>query len=819
MRAWGLAKGLSSQGVEVTIAINAGFNLTLEEYDGIKLIQWQLDSEFIQVINSYDTVIASYCMGDVSVFIADHIRDDAQLILDVYVPIYIEVSARNAQDITTEYQNYMADLARHNHTLRRGDFFLYANPAQELLYTGVLAALGIINPASYHTKRLIHTPFGLHREKPATTKNPYRTLGITRDDFVVLWFGGLYPWFRVEEYLEAIKRLSCNPSIKFVFVGGKNPFNPNPDMARQYDTALEFATHHKLIDRSVFFVDWIDYDDRVDWFSHADIIVSLNQPGEENKFSWRTRVIDFVWGETATITNGGDPLSDEMVQKGAAMQLDDLSATSIEKLITAAHTQPKQLQKIRKNVQKLKATYYWDTATAPLARIIDTGTLPYNQEASLRKLIAVATPQLIAQPHTSRTYSLIKNPAKLVQKVRTKGIRKTARVAFDIIAAQTHKRTNSRDKQFVFISHPIDHTGAPSVLLQMIEEYVDTYGAACVRVITPGITQPQENYLKSLGIKPEKAVYGASFRFIRLQLGLHPDDFVLINTIAIYDSYRDFILTWLKLGRLKHAHWFIHEDPSQIPAVNPVFSDTQNLRRITSLANSDKLSLLYPSQKTADEYAEMLSTKGQVVHLRVDVPSEYTKPRVAKDFDTIHMWLSGTSSDGRKGQVLALSALQYFVDHYYTKNPSLYRNVHLSLLSVRQDDYISQQIRWLAASTLSKFVTIHDTVPKPEAMQIASQCNTVLCCSINETFGLYIAEGMTMGHIVLRNNSSGVDEQLLDGKNGYLIDHTNIQDIARAIEKIANKKTSNKALLAMSKKSQSIIASYTSRTYTDQIND
>ena len=183
------------------------------------------------------------------------------------------------------------------------------------------------------------------------------------------------------------------------------------------------------------------------------------------------------------------------------------------------------------------------------------------------------------------------------------------------------------------------------------------------------------------------------------------------------------------------------------------------------------------------------------------------------------MWLSGTSSDGRKGQVLALSALQYFVDHYYTKGPSLYRNVHLSLLSVRQDDYISQQIRWLAASTLSKFVTIHDTVPKPEAMQIASQCNTVLCCSINETFGLYIAEGMTMGHIVLRNNSSGVDEQLLDGKNGYLIDHTNIQDIARAIEKIANKKTSNKALLAMSKKSQSIIASYTSRTYTDQIND
>lgn len=103
-------------------------------------------------------------------------------------------------------------------------------------------------------------------------------------------------------------------------------------------------------------------------------------------------------------------------------------------------------------------------------------------------------------------------------------------------------------------------------------------------------------------------------------------------------------------------------------------------------------------------------------------------------------------------------------------------------------------------------------------MQITSQCNAVICCSLNETFGLYIAEGMLMGHVLLRNNSAGVDEQLVDGENGFLIDHTDILQFARAIERLLNKKSlSNTELLAMSRKSQSIMARYGQHTYLSQI--
>ena len=74
-------------------------------------------------------------------------------------------------------------------------------------------------------------------------------------------------------------------------------------------------------------------------------------------------------------------------------------------------------------------------------------------------------------------------------------------------------------------------------------------------------------------------------------------------------------------------------------------------------------------------------------------------------------------------------------------------------------------------------------------LEITSECNAVICCSLNETFGLSVAEGMFMGHVVLRNNAAGVDEQLKENVNGYLIDHTDVAQFAGQIAKVLNKNT------------------------------
>jgi glycosyltransferase involved in cell wall biosynthesis len=73
---------------------------------------------------------------------------------------------------------------------------------------------------------------------------------------------------------------------------------------------------------------------------------------------------------------------------------------------------------------------------------------------------------------------------------------------------------------------------------------------------------------------------------------------------------------------------------------------------------------------------------------------------------------------------------------------------------------------------------------------------------------------MLMGHIVLRNDSAGREEQLAEGKNGFFIDSDNINQMADVFEKILNKKTlSNQKLLSMSNESREMMKPYINNKY------
>ena len=108
----------------------------------------------------------------------------------------------------------------------------------------------------------------------------------------------------------------------------------------------------------MFFVDWVDYNDRINWYQHADIVISINSPGEENTYSWRTRVMDFVWGEIPMITNGGDPLSDSLIGANAAIKLADTSEKTLYNDLRVLITDKKHTKKLKSAVANQKKLYY-----------------------------------------------------------------------------------------------------------------------------------------------------------------------------------------------------------------------------------------------------------------------------------------------------------------------------------------------------------------------------------------------------------------------------------------------------------------------------
>lgn len=137
----------------------------------------------------------------------------------------------------------------------------------------------------------------------------------------MLWFGGVYPWFDIGCLLEAVKALSEKHAVGLVIVGAKNPFVNHPDFEQSYERMMKMI-EDPAIRPLVHLVDWVPFHERGNWYLDADLICFANQPGMENLLAWRTRVVDYLWTRTPLATNGGDPLSEEMIAAGAAVRID-----------------------------------------------------------------------------------------------------------------------------------------------------------------------------------------------------------------------------------------------------------------------------------------------------------------------------------------------------------------------------------------------------------------------------------------------------------------------------------------------------------------
>jgi hypothetical protein len=71
-----------------------------------------------------------------------------------------------------------------------------------------------------------------------------------------------------------------------------------------------------------------------------------------------------------------------------------------------------------------------------------------------------------------------------------------------------------------------------------------------------------------------------------------------------------------------------------------------------------------------------------------------------------------------------------------------------------------------------------------------------------------------MGHIVLRNDGGGMEEQLDEGVNGLRIDSRNIKQFANALESILNRGTMDESRLeAMGRASQQMVGRWRTASY------
>jgi len=240
------------------------------------------------------------------------------LVVDLYDPFPLENLYLFEKSPLTEQQPiHQRDMAVVDIMCRLGDFFICANARQRDWWLGVLQAKGRLNPLTVENdsslRRLIdEVPFGLPaRPFGSNGLGPKTTIsGLSPDDKLILWGGGLWNWLDPLTLIRAMPTvLAKEPRAKLLFPGTRHPNSAVPLMKRTKE-AIALAKELELFEPSVFFGDWVPYNEWPNYLADTDVAVSLHFDTIETQFAAvRSRVLSYIWAGLPMVVTEGDAAS------------------------------------------------------------------------------------------------------------------------------------------------------------------------------------------------------------------------------------------------------------------------------------------------------------------------------------------------------------------------------------------------------------------------------------------------------------------------------------------------------------------------------
>lgn len=253
-----------------------------------------------------------------------------------------------------------------------GDFFLCASERQRDWWLGLLEAHGRINSYTFgedpSLRRLVDVvPFGLPEGMPRVTEPFIKGVwpGVGPEDKVILWGGGLWPWL---DPLTAIRAIACiwrqREDIRLIFPGTRHP---NPSMANiptHAEAARELAKEFGLLDKGVFFGEWVPQSRWPNVLLESDVALSLHGDSLEARLAFRSRVLDYIWAGVPIIATRGDATSDlvEKYRLGIVVEYED--EIGVAEAILTLLERPKETWEDQ--FERARQDLTWERAARPL---------------------------------------------------------------------------------------------------------------------------------------------------------------------------------------------------------------------------------------------------------------------------------------------------------------------------------------------------------------------------------------------------------------------------------------------------------------------
>lgn len=201
---------------------------------------------------------------------------------------------------------------------------LYVSTGEQTISLAGMIAAGPDNRSARDVGRLparcLELPMGCFPGRGAAASPPSPYPAALQGRPILLWGGGIWPWFDLDTLLEAMASLpdrDFGPALFFLSSSNHRPDARADDPVR---LARAKAVELDLLDRNVFFNEVsVGPDELGPWLSHAVAGVMSNPDSWEARVSWRTRYLDLLsWG-VPLVVSGEDPLARRMAAAGAAL--------------------------------------------------------------------------------------------------------------------------------------------------------------------------------------------------------------------------------------------------------------------------------------------------------------------------------------------------------------------------------------------------------------------------------------------------------------------------------------------------------------------
>ena len=376
IRYFELAKALSKH-FSVTLIVPDGCDLKIDDVAILKYDSRHASKSISTLMRGYDFVIAQF-LGPV--VLKKILKGKIRFIADLYDPQTIEILEQTKHE-TENRQDDLYNFIYFSQALQFfvADYVICSSEKQKDLYIGTMVGQGILTPELYRqspdlNKYISLVPFGLPSNKPIS-KNPTliseKFPQIKTTDKIIFWGGGIWNWFDPLSVVKAVENISKKRSdVKMVFLGVSHP-NSKIKKMKMAEETIEYCKKNNLLDKTVFFnFGWAPYGERVDYLLRSSIGISTHLDNLETRFSFRTRVLDYLWAELPMITTTGDSMSELVKSSNLGRVVGYQDVSEIEKAILLLLDNEAETEKIKNNIRTVKKDFEWDTVVRPIVEAI-----------------------------------------------------------------------------------------------------------------------------------------------------------------------------------------------------------------------------------------------------------------------------------------------------------------------------------------------------------------------------------------------------------------------------------------------------------------